>query len=372
MEIVCPNNFKEIETVKERWDEILDKLTSDSPFSTYEWLSTWWRHFGKKKRLLCLLFQKKGELIGIAPLFSKLEITKGCPVRTIYFLGSPVSDRADFILGKDGAEVLKRFFQFLQEEYRKWDMMVLEQLPEDSVSVGMLRYFSKKSGLYFESFEQTKCPYIPLTKELSQQMERRGKQAVKDVRRKYRRLQDVGKVGFSRSIVHKDINEVIKIAREVDLKSHKYPDKTLFTNPQMSSFLKEVAQVFSEKKWFDFSVLSLNDIPIAYEIGFRYKNKLFSYTASYDERYARFSPGIGLMYRVIQDSIDLGLKEYDLLRGDQPYKWRWAKAFRRHLKIIVINNTYYGRFLYHLRSHIWPKLRTVKEKILKTQGSEES
>ena len=49
--------------------------------------------------------------------------------------------------------------------------------------------------------------------------------------------------------------------------------------------------------------------------------------------------GVGSLLRlyVVEDSIRRGLKEYDLTRGNEPYKADWANAVRRNLEIRAVN-----------------------------------
>lgn len=160
----------------------------------------------------------------------------------------------------------------------------------------------------------------------------------------------MGKITFSRAISHENVDTLINTAEYVDKKSHKFVEgKTLFPNETTREFLRDVAGTFSQRKWLDFATLELNEDPIAYEFHFRYKEKNYAYTGSYDQEYATFSPGTGIMYRLIQDSIDQGIKEYDLLQGGHEYKWRWTSLGRKHVQIMIINNTHYAKIFHFLK-----------------------
>jgi CelD/BcsL family acetyltransferase involved in cellulose biosynthesis len=358
-------DFKDFENYHQEWEKLLDGLPSDSPFLTYEWLSTWWNHFHQDKKLMGLVFKDESHLAGIIPLMLYRETIKFYPLRKISFVGRGHSDRADLIIGKDKGKVIDALVEFFAEDFRNWDVIHLEQIPEQSGSIGMLRHCAQKRGLLFECWEQSVCPYIILNQDLARNMEKRDVSFKKEIRKSIRRLQDMGKVTFSRSITHEKIDDLILTATFVDEKSHKLAEgKTLFTNPISKEFLREVAQIFSQRKWLDFATLELNDIPIAYEYHFRYKEKNHAYSGSYDQTYATFGPGTGIMYRLVQDSIDLGLKEYDLLQGGYEYKWKWTDRGRKHYQLMIINNTHYARIFHYL------KFRSRKEWREKTQLEE--
>jgi CelD/BcsL family acetyltransferase involved in cellulose biosynthesis len=358
-------DFNDLENYREDWEKLLEKSPADSPFSTYEWLSTYWKHFHQDKKLLAMVFKEEGHLAGIIPLMAFHETQKFYPLRKITFVGRDYSDRADFIVGKEKGKVVDALMEFLADDYRSWDVLHLEQIPEKSDSLGMLRHCAKKRGLLFECWEQTICPYIILNQELSRSMEKRAGPFKKEIQKSIRRLQDVGKVSFSRSITHSHIDKLVSTAAFVDEKSHKFAEgKTLFTNPRARDFLGEIARHFSKRKWLDFATLEVDDVPIAYEYHFRYKEINYAYTGSYDQHYASFGPGTGIMYRLIQDSVDLGLKEYDLLQGGHEYKWRWTDKGRKQVQVMIVNNTHYARLFHYL------KFKSRKEWREKTKGGE--
>jgi len=359
-------DFKDFEGYQEQWEKILDDLPADSPFLTYEWLSAYWKHFQKDRKLVGLVFKEKEQVQGIIPLMAYHETIKFYPLRKISFVGREYSDRADLIIGQNKGKVVDALIHFFAEDFRNWDVIHLEQIPEKSDSIGMLRHCARKNGLLFECWEQSVCPYIVLNQELGRMMEKRDGSFRKEIRKSARRLQDMGKVTFSRSISHENIDALIKTAVLMDEKSQKVQEgKTLFTNPVTREFLKDVAVAFSQRKWLDFATLELNETPIAYEFHFRYKEKNFAYTGSFDQTYASFAPGTGIMYRLIQDSIDQGIKEYDLLQGGHEYKWRWTDQGRKHYQLMIINNTHYARIFHYL------KFRSRKEWREKTKVKEE-
>ena len=54
-------------SLKESWTEALQKC-DHTVFSTWEWLSIMWKYFGKDRKLMILLAEENGKIIGIAPL----------------------------------------------------------------------------------------------------------------------------------------------------------------------------------------------------------------------------------------------------------------------------------------------------------------
>lgn len=93
-EINTYGDFLDLETA---WKDSLEGQ-NHTIFSTWEWLSTWWKHFGEDKRLLLLLAKNEDRIIGIAPLMYTVSTMFGLRRGKIAFIGTPDSDYNNFII----------------------------------------------------------------------------------------------------------------------------------------------------------------------------------------------------------------------------------------------------------------------------------
>lgn len=97
MKITAVDNFNDFLALQEKWKKVL-QLSDHTIFQTWEWLSTWWRYFGKGRRLLVLLAEVDGEIRGIAPLMYSVESKFGVRQGIIEFIGIGHSEYNGFIL----------------------------------------------------------------------------------------------------------------------------------------------------------------------------------------------------------------------------------------------------------------------------------
>jgi len=67
MKITEVNNPDDFLTLRDSWQGVLQRCDL-SIFSTWEYLSTWWKYFGKGATLRVLVAQENGEILSIAPL----------------------------------------------------------------------------------------------------------------------------------------------------------------------------------------------------------------------------------------------------------------------------------------------------------------
>src|SRR6516162_8462412 len=102
MQIQCVGDTREFSALRPEWNDLLRRSAADTIFLTWEWLWSWWECYAGKDDLLhILVIREAGELIGILPLYRKLQPhLPFFPVKTLHFIGdgSWDSDYLDAIL----------------------------------------------------------------------------------------------------------------------------------------------------------------------------------------------------------------------------------------------------------------------------------
>jgi CelD/BcsL family acetyltransferase involved in cellulose biosynthesis len=80
--------------------------------------------------------------------------------------------------------------------------------------------------------------------------------------------------------------------------------------------------------WLRLLTLEADGEPIASFYGWRLGNRYAFYQAGFNPEWGKFSVGLVLHGRVIAAAIEEGAREYDMLLGDEPYKFRFCEATR--------------------------------------------
>src|SRR5204863_6928382 len=124
----CHRTEDALDALAPRWNALLERSGSDAIFLTWEWISTWWKVFGRRFALLLLTAEDgNGELIGIAPtMVGPRRSASGLTFRALMLIGQRADTFAeylDFIVerGRE-AEVTSAFCDFLHREVAtEWD-----------------------------------------------------------------------------------------------------------------------------------------------------------------------------------------------------------------------------------------------------------
>src|SRR5204862_1704708 len=98
-----------------------------------------------------------------------------------------------------------------------------------------------------------------------------------------------------------------------------------------------------ERGWLRLFVLWLGDAPAATFYGFRYGSVFSFYQSGFDPAFGKLSVGTVTMGLAIKSAIEEGASEFDLLHGEEAYKFHWAKRTRRLGRIVSFPSGARGR-----------------------------
>src|SRR5581483_2317407 len=145
-----------LDLLEHEWRALADASEECTPFQTFEWMSSWWRH-QRRGQLWILTAREQGALVGILPLF--ISRYHGLPLRRVSFLGTPVSEY-HALLARPGraADCRTAFFAHLAANERRWDVIDLPDLREGSA----LAESPLLPRLRVQLVHHRVCPFVPL------------------------------------------------------------------------------------------------------------------------------------------------------------------------------------------------------------------
>lgn len=331
------NEYDQFLELREQWNDVLSKSEDNDVFSTWEWLSTWWRHYGKERELMILLAEEGEKIVAIAPLMYSIYKLFGLKLRRIEFLGTEHTDYRNFILTEKKAESLKLFLRYLSK--LDWDCLEFRNIPETAESIANLRGILGKTHMQNERVLST-CFYMPLPVSWGVFLKERSENLRRQLRRHMKRLKQKYSVTFKRQ---DDINSVQQgVETIVHLHQKRWNSKgfqgTFGADPRFRDFTLDVSKCFAEKKWLNLSFISADDKPISGGLSFEYNNTLYLYHLGYDPAYSKFGVGNLLISHLIEDSIQKGKARFDFLNGPELFKKRWASLSRNILEVRFVQN----------------------------------
>jgi CelD/BcsL family acetyltransferase involved in cellulose biosynthesis len=330
-----PDRFR---ALRPEWDELLSASSSDSLFLTWEWLWSWWKHVAEDRQLHILALRERDRLVAIAPLVSGTRQVAGlASVRVLEFLGtgSVGSDYLDLIVrrGRE-AEVLGVFADYLAN-----DDVALEMAQLDAkAAVGRtLASELARRGWNISATTTHVCPFIDLAGHTwSSYLATLGSAHRQNFQRRLRNATNRLDLRFEQARSEEERRTAL--ACLVSLHQRRWQGRGgsdgLHT-PALLAFHEEVSQLALERGWLRLFVLWLEGRPAAALYGFRYGRAFYFYQSGFDPTYAKSSVGLIAMGLAIQHALDDGAAEYDLLHGDETYKFHWARTTRELCRVEI-------------------------------------
>jgi len=362
------DDFSQFVALRDQWNQVLSKSEDNNIFLTWEWLSTWWRHFGKGRKLRILLAQENETIIAAAPLMLSSYSLFGLKLRKMEFLGAEHTDYRNFILTRQKKECMRLFMNYLQG--LDWDFLEFRDIPEIHEPAASLRKLFYKGLLENERVSST-CYYIPLGPSINDFSKQISGDMRRNLRRRMKRLQENHTIIFERQDDVDSIDQGIKTF--VNLHQKKWTSKgregSFGEDPRFAGFLLDACKLLAEKRWVNLSLMKANDVPISAGLCFEYNKTLYYYHPGYDPAYAKFGVGNLLLLHLIESAIQNRLTMFDFLHGTEPYKRSWTSLSFNNLEFGCTRNrllpVLYDKVI-HSESYDWAKnsnderLRKVK------------
>jgi CelD/BcsL family acetyltransferase involved in cellulose biosynthesis len=359
----------EFQALSAVWNNLLQSNGSEnSIYLTHEWVSTWWKHFGEGKKLNILLIEREKQIIGIIPLIRNEYRVGLFKLHTLESMGAFNSNFVGLIPPQNGEEVITALLSYLVDELKKSNSIImLKEVPEDSRFLGLLRRHAPvfSEYVFVEEKVTTLAPYILLPTTWDEYFRSLSRKRQQDLRRGLRDSQKTHGFEF-RICADGELNN--RLGEFFDLHQSRWRSDNIngmFSDPKMKEFYRDLATLLLKKNWLNFSYLAASGEMTSAVYGYMYNSKMYPSTAARDLRYAEYGVGHLHYMFLIKYAIEKGLREFDFLKGDEPYKFYWAKAARKYTRVMIIKRGICVdlrlRFVHEFLRFYWIRQQSLRE-----------
>lgn len=337
-------DFADLEALQEDWNALLAS-TDNAVFSTWEWITCWWKHFGQKRQLRVLVAEEDSNVVAIAPLMlSEYRLMKIGTLRKIEFIGTPDSDVNNFLWLRRERDCLSLFLEYLVKR-NDWDCLELGDVRQDSVLARHLSDLHPGPPWEWEERVASVSPYIELPNTFGELTDQLGSVMRHNVNRRSRRLAEKHKIEVQTSEDFGSLDKAMEVMFELHQKRRANVSNrpSTFAAPQTRDFHNDLAKQFAAKKWLALNFLTADGEPVATTYSFEYGQKTYVYQVGFDPRFSRYGVGTLLHLRNIEENIGRHLREYDFLKGDEAYKFSWPVSVRHGMELRLMKPNFLVR-----------------------------
>jgi CelD/BcsL family acetyltransferase involved in cellulose biosynthesis len=347
-------------------------LAGGMPFRSWDWLATWWKHYGSvvrrdgdreraqsSDRQLYVLAvfadaeptkEKERQLIGVAPWYLDRTRIKGNLLRWLGS-GEVCTDHLSLICRPEDTEaVANALAETLTTKCDEWDRIELSAVDADDTAIEKLLNCLEERDCLVSRQPADACWALELPATWDEYLAGISKSHRKQLRQLERRVLESDRVQWHRAQSVTEFEQAWPVL--VDL--HQRRRRSLgepgcFASRVFHEFHHEVARRLLDRGQLRMSWMELDGSPAAAEYHVADAKTTYAYQGGVDPDRLAEEPGRLSTILCLRAAIEEGHTQIDFLRGDEPYKAHWRATPRTTYDYRVIPN----RRLARLRGRVW-------------------
>lgn len=329
VDVVEINDLEELQQYRLLWNSLFPATPGASFFLTFDWLDTYWRHFGHNQKLRVLIVYAAGQPLGILPLCVRRESYRVSKLRVLTY---PLDNWSTWYgpIGPNPAATMMAAMQHLRRTPRDWDMIELRWVADEATQGGKTARAMRVAGLLSEKQEYQTTSIVDLPATWDEYLSSKSQ----SLRRQFRRtLRDLFADGHAEYIRHRplaaaegdgdprwDLYAMCETVAQASWQSHVTHGNTL-THERVREYFHAAHAVAARIGMVDVNVLTVEGRPAAFLYGYHCLGNVSALRTGFD---ASLSGGLGsaLMLKTIEDSCRRGDRAIDFGPGEREHKRR--------------------------------------------------
>jgi CelD/BcsL family acetyltransferase involved in cellulose biosynthesis len=345
------------------WNRLVDESTYPNVFRRWEWISTWWKWFGKGRKLYVLTLTRGSELVCVAPLYLARTRLGGRRLAWIGDGGPTCPEYLGPIIHKDHAEaVVEAIADHLRDASRTWTEISFPDVPPDDLATKSLitalanAYPTKCCPGEICSYFNLPESYESVLKRLSHHGRHRKK---RQLRRAKEELDACLVVLCDPDAIASAFPTMVRLSVSSKERTGKISP---FMNPEYAGFHREACDQIARDSLARVYILQFRGAPAAFLYGFAYRGKYYAFQMGYDGDMEAYSPGDIVLQMVYEHLIGERMNEFDYLRGNEAFKSQFGDMRRCTTTTMIFRRRNVGYVAQWIRANIvGPARRRAKQ-----------
>ena len=307
--VLC--SVEEVRGIRPEWRALFSRSLEATPFQHPDWLLQWIDAFAPRD-LFGIEVRKDSRLVGFAPL---LIYPRG-EERVLAFAGGGVSDYLGVLSESGLDDAVTRALLDCTGTIPGWTVLDLTDLPGASP---VLR--SERLARYAREHDVCFVLKLPeMTDELTESLSKRQWANLRNARSRTRRE---GRTAIEQAEPDTVLEFLDDLFRLHTIRWNELGQQGVLADSRLQGFHRAVAPLLISAGLLHLYRFRLNDRTLAVVYSLFHQRTAFCYLQGFDPEFSHLSPGTQLMFSVMEQAVKLGMRSFDFLRGDEPYKLKW-------------------------------------------------
>jgi CelD/BcsL family acetyltransferase involved in cellulose biosynthesis len=311
------------------WELLVDDDPDGTIFHTPRFLGVWLEVLGERAAPQVRTVHRDGRLVGVIAEALERHGSPTGPYETLSFLGgAEVTDYLGPVARpEDRDDVMAAWFDALADDV-DWDELLAGGLAVDTGWPDALERHAHRVGVTIAETEvEAVCPRVDLSGGYDAYLDRLPGKQRHELRRKARKLaRDAGEV----ALVEVPPERIPgRLDAFFEMVADNEADKAgFFRRDVMRDFFRSLAEELAPDGIFRLHELEVGGRPGAMTVSLVHSGEWGLYNSAFDPTLRMLAPGMVLVGNLIEIAAAEGNTVFDLLRGDEPYKYRFGAKDR--------------------------------------------
>jgi len=327
-------------SLKQAWDGLVSRTELDHPFVTHEWIRTWWESFGGNRTMHIIVVRDGDSVVGIAPMLEDTERFYGFKLRKLSFIWNTHVPRCDFIVAGKRLDVYRTLWEHIAAEGRRWDLLLLPQLPEGSPTLTWFKELAVSSGFLACTWSADASPYVPISGTWEDYFESLPRNHRSSLHSRTARLSSMGKVELEPLSADADnVSSALDEGFQIDAAAWKATTgDTQLVDAGVRNFYSKLVESSSIRNLVKLQFLRAGSKRIAFNLSVRYGSSMYLIKGGHLPEYTDYSPFNILASKSLENCFREGLQRYDFLGKEEEWKSRWSRRVLSHHWMFIYPN----------------------------------
>jgi CelD/BcsL family acetyltransferase involved in cellulose biosynthesis len=315
-----------LEPLLPEWEQLFATDEEATPFSSPEWARAWWPHWAGAGTPFLVTVRDGERLVGLAPLV----LARRGPFRVLTELGRPPSNYWDVLAEPAAREAVGELaLQEVLAHAGEWHALLLGGVRSGSRTEAAIM----GSRLRLRRRRPTPYPGIELPGAFEEYLAALPRKRRKDLRRHMRRLED-GRLELRDVTGPAELGVAMDRWQDIRVRWWQHRGKQMdpeHASERFRSFMREVVALMVPRGLAQVWELHHDGDVVGVEVNLMDSRTYYSWMGAYDPAVSHLGLGKLAIGESIRQSIEAGRSYYDLMVGQEEYKY-WYGATDRHCR----------------------------------------
>jgi hypothetical protein len=341
--------------LKDEWDALAATSAVEHPFLTHDWIRLWWECFGKDRTLHIIAVRENGALVAIAPMVIDTQRLLGFRLRTLAIIWNAHVPRCDFLVREQRGAIYQAIWNHIAGERRRWDLLLLPQLPDGSMILTELNDAASAGGFLVATRASGSLPFVTIAGTWKTYVDSLPRTIQSGLRHRTERLTRLGPLERERILPG-------SAALPLDLReAFQMDDATAEHTPQRfgdggRAFYAKLATTPGIRDFVRLHYLRAGDRRVAFDLSLQYRDVLYLMKGGSRPEFGDYAPLNILASLNLENCYRENVRRYDFVGMQEDWGKHWrCSALPHHWMFIYVNSPRTALF-HAMKFHLGPTI----------------